>query len=261
MRLILCHRNLKLPKRAEIPDKTFVFLCFEDFSVGPLSDWNNSPEFKTKRSVFWQKSSLLRLPDGSQMDYFVWLQTKPKHDLVELIKSGVAVENIPLPREFDELAPAATTIEIWSDRSVSGQIFQWYLAAALPAMGVAQDRVSVCLFTDPLPEKRAVKFWSDMLLDTPDRGIPAAAWSNSDWNLMLKCWQAITTLPAPIYPPLIQLADEHTLRAFDAVNGRHPAADTGLTNLQVRVLQSASVEWKKNGRCCKWCHDSRKRRE
>lgn len=245
MRLILCHRNLDLPKRMQLQDETFVFLCFEDFSVGPLGDWNDPQEFKKQRSAFQQDSSMLKLPDGSKMDYFCWLQTLPKHDVVELVKSGVAIEDIPETYEFEDLAPAATTIEIWHDQSVSGQVFQWYIGAALPTMGVAQDRVSFCLFADPSHEKRTAKFWSDMLLDAPDRSIPAEALSNSDWQQMLKCWEAIANLPAPIDPLLVHHADKHTLNAFDALIGRHPAASSGLTNLQERILRSASVDWKK----------------
>lgn len=247
MRLILHHGILDLPKRPRLPDETFAFLCFEDFSVGPLGDWSNLSEFKKVREAFWHKSSssVFDLPDGSKAPYFDWMQTLPRYDLVEMVKSGVDIEDIPLPLEFEDVAPLATTIEIWRDQSVSGEVFQWYLSAILPLLGTDLYKVTVCLFPNPISNKQPDKFWSDMLTDMPDRSIPAAPQSPSDWQQMLLCWESISNLPHPTPSTLIEKLDEHALHALNVLKERHPDALTGLTNIQTRILRTTPVDWRK----------------
>lgn len=96
-----------------LPDGTYFFVCFEDFSLGPVKDWNDQPKFNQQRAEFWKTTQRLDLPDGSKMDYLVWLQALPRYDLVELIQSGVSFEDMPRTYEFAELIYEATTIEIW----------------------------------------------------------------------------------------------------------------------------------------------------
>lgn len=245
MRLIVYHGVFDLPKCLQVPDETFAFVCFEDFSVGPLGDFGNLAKFTKAREAFWQKSPSSNLPDGSKMHYSVWFQTLPSVDLVEMVQSGVDIESIPFPHEFEDVASEATTIEIWRDQTVNGEVFQWYLSAILPIMGVDQDNVSVCLFTEDYSSKKPNKFWSDMFLDTPERCIPAVSPSASDWQHMLRCWEAMTNLPQPIDHSLTEKSDEHTLHAFEVLRGRHPDAVTGLTNIQTRFLQSTPADWRK----------------
>ena len=248
MRLILCHEHLDITKPPQLADGTFMFVCFEDFSVGPLNDWDTAAQFKKNRSEFWKKTSMLDLPDGSKMDYFVWLQALPRHDLVELIQSGVAIEGVPETNEFDDLAPKASKIEIWYDRTVRGYAFLWYLIAIFEHMEVDRNFVSRCLFPDGLREKLPAKFWFEMLLDTPARSKPARPINSAEWQLFLRYWEAVNNLPAPIDPALVQNADEHTLAALSILKQRHPSPETGLSNLQVRLLNSVKSDWLKMAR-------------
>ena len=245
MRLILCHNNFNFPKRVQSPDRTFTFLCWEDFSVGPLGDWRDLTEFRRSREAFWSKSPGSVLPDGSAMPYFVWTQILPKYDLVEMHKNGIEIDDVPLPLEFDDVVPVATEIEIWRDQSVNGVIFQWYLSALLPTMGIDLSNVSVCLFPQANSEEFTEKFWSEMLCATPNRDYPARALSLSDWQEMLRCWEAIADLPDPIDVSLLETSDKQALQAFEVMKGRLPDALTGLNNIQTRILQATSADWKK----------------
>ena len=245
MRLILCHEFLHFPKRVQLPNETFTFLCYEDFSVGPLGDWRDLSKFRKSRKAFWRKSPGSALPDGSTMPYFVWMQILPKFDLVEVNKNGIEINDETLPLEFDDAAPFATEIEIWRDQSVNGVIFQWYLSALLPLMGIDLSNVSICQFPQANSDKFTEKFWSEMLYDMPNRDFPARALSLSDWQEMLRCWEAIANLPDPIDACLLKTSDTLTLQAFEVMKGRLPDALTGLNNIQTRILQATSADWKK----------------
>ncbi|MFZ5962158.1 hypothetical protein ACOXXX_04335 [Thalassococcus sp. BH17M4-6] len=245
MRLILCPEIFDLPKSHEFPDDAVAFFCFEDFSVGPLGNWRNPSEFKKSRAAFWQNSTIFDLPDGSKMPYSAWMQFLPRYDLVEMIRSGVYTDDVPVSRDFEEVAAQATTIEIWRDRTASGEVLQWYLSAMLPILGVDLGRVSVCLFTHPISRKQPNAFWSDMLSDAPDRGVPALRPSPSDWQHMSMCWDAITHLPDPIDAFLLETPDDHALHALEMMKGRFPDVVTGLTNIQARLLRAAADDWRK----------------
>ena len=179
------------------------------------------------------------------MPYFVWMQILPKFDLVEVNKNGIEINDETLPLEFDDAAPVATEIEIWRDQSVNGVIFQWYLSALLPLMGVDLSNVSICQFPQANSDKFTEKFWSEMLYDMPNRDFPARALSLSDWQEMLRCWEAIANLPDPIDASLLKTSDKQTLQAFEVMKGRLPDALTGLNNIQARILQATSADWKK----------------
>ena len=237
MRLILCHGHIPVAEPPALPDENFLFACFEDFSVGPLHDWNDPVNFLENRSDFWKNTSILDLPDGSKMDYFVWFQALPRHDLVELVKSDVPIDDLPLPKDFDDLLPQADTIEIWSDQTVGSCIFVWYLCALFEMLGVDRNCVYQSHFENPLRDQRSPLFWSDMLLDTSERRIPALPISEAAWRLMIQYWGAATRLPLPIDPVLKQNANKHTLHAFSILTGRHPNPITKLTNLQERLIR------------------------
>lgn len=248
MRLILCQEHLKFEKPPQVPDDTFMFCCFEDFSVGSLKDWDSPAQFKKHRSDFWNKTSLLDMPDGSKSDYFVWFQASPKYDLVDLRQSGVAINDLPVVYEFDDLASEASNIEIWHDQTVRGHVFLWYLIAAFEHRRVERACVSRCFFPDGMQEKLPMAFWSDMLWNTPARGIPARPIGCAQWQLFSNYWKAATKLPAPVDQALVRNADEHTLNALSVLKQRHPGAETGLTNLQTRLLNSAKSDWLKMAR-------------
>lgn len=248
MRLILCHKNFNFPKSVQIPDETFTFLCWEDFSVGPLGDWRDLTEFRRSREAFWSKSTGSVLPDGSAMPHFVWTQILPKFDLVEMHKNGIDIDDAALPLEFDDAAPVATEIEVWRDQSVNGVIFQWYLSALLPTMGIDLSNVSICLFPQANSEKFTEQFWSEMLCDMQNRDYPARELSLSDWQKMLQCWEAVANLPDPIDASMHKTSDKHALQAFEVMKGRQPDVLTGLNNIQLRILRATSVDWKKMAR-------------
>jgi hypothetical protein len=217
MRIILSQSQFQLANPPQLPDETFVFVCMEDFSVGPLLGWKEPAEFQRNRSDYWQATSLLNLPDGSKADYFVWHQTLPRCDLVEALKSGMSLDDLPEPLQLEQVAANATSIEIWSDRSVQGYVFLWYLSIALEGMGVDRNTVSLCGFHDDVFSKRPQKFWSDMLLDRTERSIPAVLLNPSDWQLLVDCWNAITILPQRIDPSLMARVDENALHAFEVL--------------------------------------------
>lgn len=248
MRIILTHRHVYIDNPPKLPAETFVFVCNEDFSVGPLRDWNNQSKFRKNRSDYWRKTSLLDLPDGSKMDYFVWYQALLGYDLVDLLEQGVSFDDMPETHEFDDLVPEATSIEIWCDRTSSSNLFVWYLCAALEDMNVDRSSVSLCIIPNALREKRPKKFWSDMLLGTSARDIPSIPLSLADWELMLRYWQAVTELPNPIDLALVEDAEPHNRHTFAVLINRQPNPETGLTNLQARLLRSTAEDWRKMAR-------------
>ena len=130
MRIILTHRHVDIDNPPKLPAETFVFVSYEDFSVGPLHDWNNQSEFRKNRSDYWRKTSVLDLPDGNKMDYVLWSQALPRHDLVELHQCGVSFDDMPKSHVFDDLIPKATSIEIWCDQTPRSDLLVWYLSAA-----------------------------------------------------------------------------------------------------------------------------------
>lgn len=248
MRIILTHRHVHIDNPPKLPAETFVFVCYEDFSVGPLRDWNNQSEFRKNRSDYWRKTFVFDLPDGNKMDYVVWSQALPRHDLVELLQRGVSFDDMPETQEFDDLVPKATSIEIWCDRTPSSNLLVWYLSAAFEVMKIDRNSVSLCIVPNALRERRPKKFWSDMLLDTSDRAVPAIPLSWAQWELMSRYWNAATELPKPIDPALVQDAESHILDTFSILMNRHPNSETGLTNLQLRLLRSTTEGWRKMAR-------------
>lgn len=250
MRLILHHHHLDIDRKAatRLPDDTVAFLCFEDFSVGPLGDWHDRALFEKRRAAFWRTTELLTLPDGKQMAYFVWHQSLPRIDLVEMVKSGVAVDDIPMPRELHDLIPEATRIEIWHDGTVRGHVFLWYMAAVLKDLSIDAKIISTCRFEDHLRTKRSGRFWSDMLTDAPDREIAALQWSDTDRSLALQYWTALTKLPEPVDLELMNGAEPTVKEAFDILAKRHLNGTSQLTNLQQRLLNAARSDWRKMAR-------------
>lgn len=220
----------------------------EDFSVGPLLGWENPAEFQRNRSDFWQATPLLDLPDGSKADYSVWHQSLPRCDLVEAFKSGRSFDTIPQPLQLEQVAAKATSIEIWTERSVQGCAFLWYLSIALKGVGVDRNTVSLCVFHEDIFSKRPQKFWGDMLSDRKERRIPAVLPTPSDWQLLVDCWNAFALLPKPIDPSLMRKVDDYALHAFEVLKNRHPNRAKGLTNLQARLLIAVKADWSKMAR-------------
>lgn len=243
MRLVLYQNLLDIKKPPLLPENTFVFSYFEDFSVGPLGNWNDQTKFSQDRAEFWRKITHLDLPDGSKMDYFVWLQALPQHDLMELVQNGVTLEDFPETYELDARAPKSTAIEIWGDLTVRGSVFRWYVIAALAKIGIDRKLVSFCNIPNTWSKEPEPKFWNDMLLDAPTRRIVPVPASTQDWEFIVKCWEALTNLPGPIDQALKQCANNTTLRAFETVAQRYPSPETGLTNLQARLLNAAQTKW------------------
>ena len=247
MRLILHHGHFAIDPTdiPELDDDTYAFICFEDFTVGPLSDWNDRTRFDDTRAAFWQKTQRLTLPDGDQMDYFIWHQTLPRCDLVDMIQSGIAAEDIPLPQDWSECIAQAKSIEIWHDLTVRGQVFLWYTVAALQDFQIDPSCISTCALPEGTPSP---EFWSDMVLDRPSRAVPMVELSAKVKAQALQYWDALTRLPTPVNAALLRDAPDPVRHAFVTLSERQPNAETGLTNIQARVLRCAPRDWQKMAR-------------
>ena len=246
MRLILCNQHLHMKQVPGLTSDTFGFLCFEDFSVGPLSDWDDPLQFRQARTAYWATTPMLDLPDGRKMDFFVWHQILPHNSLSDFAER--AEEDWPEIYDFDDLAPRADTIEVWADLSVGDSLWRWYLAAEFSRIGISLERVAQCIFPDGFHAQRDSGFWRRMICDAPDRGIHATPVPKAEFRRMSKYWQAVVDLPADVEPGLIQGADASTRRVFEFLAGRKPDTTTGLTNLQVRLLWATHPDWAKMAR-------------
>ncbi|MEL6586124.1 MAG: hypothetical protein AAFY65_15800 [Pseudomonadota bacterium] len=248
MRIVLAHGHVPFAQPPKLPAGMVLFVCHEDFTMGPLRDWNDQPKFWKARAAYWRQTPVLDLPDGTKMDYVVWLQALPRYDLVDLLTRGTRFEDLPETHRFEDVAPKATAIEIWWDRTPGSTVLLWYLSAALEGLGIDPSGVSVCAFPGSLREDRPQAFWSDMLLDRPGRAIPAVPLGEAERQVMARCWSAAVDLPAPIDPALMTQAAPHVLDTFDVLKGRHPNAETGLTNLEARLLHATHEDWRKMAR-------------
>lgn len=246
MRLILCNQHLDVKQVPGLASDTFVFICFEDFSVGPLSDWDDPLKFRQARTAYWAKTSWLDLPDGQKMDYFAWHQILPRHNMLDYVEC--AKEDWPKIYDFDDLIPRADTIEVWADSSAGDCLWRWYLAAELSRIGIDLERVAQCTFPGVFYDQSDPGFWNRMLCDAPNRDIHAIPQSQTEHQRMLKYWQAVVDLPAHIEPRFLQGADTPTLRAFEILAGRIPDTTTGLNNLQARLLWALRPDWTKMAR-------------
>lgn len=243
MRLILTNQHLGLGDDANAPDDTFVFHCFEDFSVGPINDWKDPQLFERARKELWTKVEMRDFPDGEEVDYFVWHRIFPRYNIMEL----AAGDEFEFPEAFEvnNLMVKADVIEIWADMTVNDRVWQWYIMAELHRMGVNLSRIFLCQFEEDLFTDRKPSFWNGMLCNTHDRDVAAVPMSRADWKYMLKYWTAVANLPTPVDSTLLQSADAETRRTFDIMSGGYPNAKTGLTNLQTRLLRAAKPRWLK----------------
>ncbi len=248
MRLILCNSHIELAELPDLPDETFVFLCFEDFSVGPLAEWKDPEKFQEERAEFWDNTPSLDLPDGSKMDYFVWLQILPRYDLVELHQKGVDLSMVPEPYEFDDLAHQASTIEVWGDFSARECIWRWYLSALLPRIGVDQNRVSFRFFPKGMRNKEGQDYWSDLLLNAESTRIPAVRLSPSEWCKMQRYWEAVVKLPNSPDPVDPECACSHIAR-FQCSRGTLSRFCDGPHKFADAVTESSQNRLGKNGAC------------
>ena len=171
MRLILLNHSRHFSTLDNLPDDLVAFYCFEDFSVGPLSDWPNPANFAKQRADFWQTTPQLDLPDGSQMDYFVWDQVLPHLDVSQF--ATTPERDWPAFHEFETSAPMAVDIEIWSGNGARQHLWFWYAVAELARLGIDMERVSHCKIDDDVLYEINPKNWSKMLRGDPDRLFPA----------------------------------------------------------------------------------------
>ncbi len=241
MRLILYHPYLYPRKPRKLPDDTQVFYCAEEFSVGPLTDWNAPKKFKQIRTVFWQESIFSDHPDRKNAAYAIWQRAFPKHGSASLINNDILIEEGGERLDFERLIRQTDTFEIWTLPTVQGRVLQWYVIAELDRLDIDPSNVSLCHFPKELQDIQRPGFWSDMLLDTADRRILAHVVSQLDWQQMLAYWAAVAGSPRQIDPQLFETADDATRDTLKALRDRYPNAETGLTNLQTRLLKSTKT--------------------
>lgn len=239
MRIILLNSAIPLRRLPEVPEGNYGFACVENFSVGPLKDWDDPTSFYRNRAEYYGNTSFLTLPDGGKNEYFIWHQHLPEVNF-EALAALPDSEPIPIFK-FEELAPGAEFIEIWSEDSVRDHVWRWYVAAELSRLGVDRSRVSLCEFKDSMYAHRHKAFWKKMISGAPDRSITAAPVSETQWQHWLECWEAAVALPDRRIDAQVQ--DDTSRRILAILAGRHPDAQTGLNNIQKRLLANAQFEW------------------
>lgn len=243
MKLILCATNL--PDRAfpEPVKDTYIYVSLEDYSVGPLLGWPDPLAFRASRAAFFQTILNRRLPDGTHLDYFEWVQVVPDFPSEHFML--LPEDSWPL-YELEDVLPIAERIEIWVGSSVREILCKWRIAAELVRLGVSRDRVSLLSFPGRLRDKHH-PWYSDRLLDELRSGcIPTLPIPEGDWERMTRCWDAVIACPVAADESLLQ--DPATRRVFEVLGTRRPDAATGLNMLQKRLIVSARSEWMKMAR-------------
>ena len=241
MRLILSQVHITCEQPPELPGDTHVFQSWDDFSVGPLGAWGDWDRFFQERAAFhdqvWEAGA-----SGVVLEYMQWIRSLPHLDLVALYKSGVDVSDIQWPLEFDEAVAQATNVELWYDDTVQGHVFLWFVAAAYTQMGINRDAISVCRHINWRDFKESVGFWNDMLLDAATRKFKTRRPTATEWDQWAACWDAVAG-PATTNFDVLGSVDEGARQTIDVIRGRVPNPETGLSNIQLSLLQFAPETW------------------
>ena len=228
--LSLAYPFFKAPRH--LPENIFGFYSHEDFTVGPRPDWDKPEQFRAARAEYWAKI------DGIIDYYYTWGQFAPYVSFEDLIKDTKAGIERPHP-EAEDLLPQADQIEIWADPSPLAQTCLWYTLADLHRMGISHERISLCRFDD-LKKERGKGFCKALLCDDPERELPAEPITAEDMENACALWLAVTKLPALSE---ISKQDDATARIFTRLAGRFPTPETGLTELQHRLLDATRSDW------------------
>jgi len=234
MRLILSQVHIRCKQPPELPDNTHVFQSGDEFSVGPLSAWGGWDRFFQERAAFhdqlWKAGGWEHV-----LEYSQWFRRLPRIDLLALHNSGVDVADIQLPPDFDEIVTKATSIEIWYDDTVQGQVFLWFIAAAHAQIGMDRDAISVCRHVNWRHFDEPVGFWGDMLLDAATRKFAARIPAATEWDHWAQSWNAVAG-PTPIKFDAFGEVDQRARQTVEVIRGRVPNPDTGLNNIQLGLL-------------------------
>lgn len=229
--------NLVSLRDVAVPDGTYGFHCFEDFSVGPLEDGNNPAAFERSRADFWHSLPGHVTPEGDRMPYTLWHQVLPWFDLSQMASTPAG--QWPETFEFADLAPQAGRIEVWSGGSVRDRIWSWFLAATLPDLGLFPDAIRWWNIPAHKRFDADTTFWQSM---TDGRADGATVLSPDEWERRAALWAAASKGELP------QGLIEEDARVFDIILGRKPDPATGLTNLEARLLDATPVAWTKAAR-------------
>lgn len=119
MRLILLNQHIRLKDLSFLAQDTVILYCFEDFTIGSLSNWHDPETFWQARADLFAASDISLLPEGTRMDYFAWMQLHPRaqeraQDLWDLAKRFP----YPISGEVRADGLAAPVFEILATRIV-----------------------------------------------------------------------------------------------------------------------------------------------
>lgn len=247
MRIILTRGPLGRDDPPELPADTHVFLAWEDFSVGPLDAWGDWDKFCAQRAEYHRQLDKYYGVSQDSFLYAQWIRILPRFDLVELHNSGVDVSDIQPPPDLDEISTQATTVELWCDDTVQGQVIVWGLAAVSEKMGIDRDLISICWISDWRGKKTIKGFWNDMLLDTPERKIKPERPSAKQWEVWAQLWDVVVG-KRDLAAVEVNNLDEMSRHAMDVIAGRNAQDADGLSNVHRRLLRSARADWTKMAR-------------
>ena len=240
MRVILQNGRLGAERFEGLPEDVAGFYNLDDYSTGPLADWDDPAAFAASRAAYLGEIGALDLPDGSRADYRTWMQFLPWYDW----QTQDPTVEWPYFFEFDDVIGSAPDIEIWVEEELlRGRLFFWSTVAALDQRGIGPERVRVCRFPKFGGDKKAAGVWEALYLDQARRVYPAEDISGLEWARMITLWKAICALPeAPDAAALAEAPGD-----FALMQGRALDAD-GMNNIRWRLLRAAPVDWTKMAR-------------
>ncbi|WP_133840782.1 DUF1835 domain-containing protein [Pelagimonas phthalicica] len=216
----------------EWPDLN-VFCFLDDLSTGPVSKWDKARGFAEQRHTHW--AALW----GEELDMEVeftglWATPFPVFRLEEL--SNVSEADLPEIPEFEEAVTRAERVSIWFDDSVQSQIWRHFAVMELQRLGVDKRRVfqrRFDVFEIMSLQKRAFRSAiSEAVVTKLEHRVDVAR--------STELWQARVSLPTWIEGIALEPEME---KVFRTICGRFPDAQTGLSNLQARVLCEIGEVW------------------
>lgn len=242
MRLFLCASPLKAKPPAALQTQHYGFLSWEDYTIGPVSDWPDATTFRAARARFFETEMPVIMDSGEAVPYAPWFQIMPDVPFEQLASMPEA--EWPDFPDCEDLLSQAQVIEIWAGPSSKEQVWLWQLCAALDQRGIARDKVElVQLARDSWDTPLTDAQWQAMYLGSADRALPPQAIAPDQWAQVIANWNAVCARPTPPDPALLQ--DPITARVFAHLRGRLPDPATGLGNLETRLLRATKAEWRK----------------
>lgn len=236
-RMILVSSVTAVKTLREVEPDADIWGCFEDFTVGPLPPLDDMAAFRRARGAYYAEMPGLNAPVFADLvlDPFTNFS---KASLQEMMRdpSLADVE----PADFSEALSSAERIEIWGDRSASDQAMLLYLVTLLETLGVPAERI----FTLMIKTARFVPLSCLKKEDFPQ--VREASPLGSQRAAALRdLWRAYS---GTAILPKNKVVSAEMKHAFAVRAGREPDPNTGLNNLQRRMLQFVPDDWTKMAR-------------